>query len=110
MGRRARRGGLPRYSTTAGGSVADTVEETAMTRVLTMAYGVVAYVLFLVTFLWAIAFVLNLPIGTTIDGAATAPLAEALVVNLALLGLFAIQHSIMARRWFKRWLAGIMPP
>lgn len=90
-----------------------------MTRLLTMAYGVCAYVLFLVTFLWAIAFVLNLPVATTIDGGASggataggaaAPLAEALVVDLALLGLFALQHSIMARRWFKRWLFGIMPP
>ncbi len=84
-----------------------------MTRLLTMAYGICAYVLFLVTFLWAIAFVQNVPIGTTIDGVgggATAPLAEALVVNLALLGLFALQHSIMARRWFKQWLASIMAP
>src|SRR5690606_6398333 len=112
MERRARPGGLPKYSTTAGGSVAEPVEETTMTRILTMAYGVIAYLLFLVTFLWAIAFVLNLPTATTIDGRGgnPSPLAEALVVDFALLGLFAMQHSIMARRWFKQWLAGIMPP
>jgi len=43
-----------------------------MTRVLTMAYGVCAYVLFLVTFLWAIAFVMNMPVATTIDGGGVA--------------------------------------
>lgn len=84
-----------------------------MTRVLTMAYGVCAYVLFLVTFLWAIAFVMNMPVATTIDGGGSrpaSPLGAAVVTNLALLGLFAVQHSVMARRSFKRWQAGFMSP
>src|SRR5690606_38059312 len=113
MGRRARRGGLLKFSTTAGGSVADTVEETAMTRLLTMAYGVCAYVFFLVTFLWAIAFVMNIQVATTIDGGwshSATPLVAAVVINLALLGLFAAQHSVMARRSFKRWLTCFMSP
>jgi len=78
-----------------------------------MAYGVCAYVFFLVTFLWAIAFVMNIQVATTIDGGgshAATPLVAAVVINLALLGLFAAQHSVMARRSFKRWLTCFMSP
>ncbi|HRO58704.1 MAG TPA: hypothetical protein PK177_05975 [Burkholderiaceae bacterium] len=80
-----------------------------MTRILTMAYGLLAYLLFLFSFLWAIAFVGKLPIPKTIDSGTAVPLAEALIVNLLLLGLFAAQHSIMARRGFKRWWTRIVP-
>ena len=67
-------------------------------------YGVVVYLFFLATFVYAIGFVGNLPLlPKTIDSGAAGPLAETLLVNLAVLAIFAVQHSVMARRGFKRW-------
>jgi protein-S-isoprenylcysteine O-methyltransferase Ste14 len=80
-----------------------------MTRILYFAYGCFAYLLFLATFLYAIAFIGGFAVPVTLDGPATTPFATALLINTALLGVFAVQHSVMARPWFKRWWTQIVP-
>ena len=77
---------------------------------LSLAYGVVVYLLTLATFVYAMGFVGNLVVPKSIDAGVAAPLPEAIGVDLLLLGLFAVQHSVMARRSFKRWWTAIIPP
>jgi methanethiol S-methyltransferase len=73
-------------------------------RLLFFAYGVVSYVIFLATFLYAIAFVGGFGVSRRLDGELETSLAAALAINCVLLTVFAVQHSVMARPWFKeRW-------
>ena len=80
-----------------------------MKRTLVLVYGVVCYAVFFATFLYAIAFLGNLLVPRSIDAAPTSGLGEALAVNVALLSIFALQHSVMARPAFKRWWTRIVP-
>jgi len=72
-------------------------------------YGVLCYVLSLVTFVYTFAFVGDLWLANSLDSARSAPLLKASLIDLALLTLFALQHSVMARPAFKRWWTGIVP-
>jgi protein-S-isoprenylcysteine O-methyltransferase Ste14 len=78
-------------------------------RIAFFAYGTVVYLLFLGTFLYAIAFVGGFA-PTSLDGAPTTPVATAIAIDVALLALFAVQHSVMARPWFKRAWTRIVSP
>jgi protein-S-isoprenylcysteine O-methyltransferase Ste14 len=80
-----------------------------MGRLLGFLYGVVAYLVFFGTILYAIGFVEGLLVPKTIDTGTVVPVAEALIVNLALMSLFAVQHSVMARKPFKQWLTQYIP-
>jgi protein-S-isoprenylcysteine O-methyltransferase Ste14 len=80
-----------------------------MGRFIAFLYGLVAYLVFFVTFLYAIGFVEGLWVLKTIDNGAVVGAAEALIVNLVLLSIFAIQHSVMARRQFKQWWLRYVP-
>lgn len=84
-----------------------------MARILYLLFGVAAYLLFFATFLYLIAFVGDLPgVPRTVDrGGEVGPLGLALVVDVALIGLFGLQHSVMARAGFKRaWTRFVPPP
>jgi protein-S-isoprenylcysteine O-methyltransferase Ste14 len=80
-----------------------------MKRALLLVYALFSYLVFFVTFLYAIGFIIGAFVPKGIDdGPAMAPLA-ALLIDLGLLGLFAVQHSGMARRGFKRWITHLVP-
>jgi methanethiol S-methyltransferase len=80
-----------------------------MGRLIALVYGLASYVVFFVTFLYAVGFVSGLVVPKTIDTGAVVPLAEALIVNVLLMSVFAIQHSVMARKPFKQWWTQFVP-
>lgn len=78
-------------------------------RILFFAYGVFCYLIFLATFLYAVGFIGNFGVPTTLDGPASGPFWESLLIDVGLLTLFAVQHSVMARKWFKDWWTRAIP-
>jgi methanethiol S-methyltransferase len=84
-------------------------ETTVLKRVLFFAYGSVSYLIFFGTYLYAVGFVGNFGVPTTLDGPPSGSLVTALLVDVGLLTLFAVQHSVMARPWFKRLWTRFVP-
>lgn len=80
-----------------------------MKRSLILIYGAVCYAMFLGTYLYFIAFVGGFAVPKTVDSGAASDLPAALAINLLLITLFAVQHSVMARRGFKRWWTSVIP-
>lgn len=80
-----------------------------MSKFIAFLYGLAAYFIFFFTFLYAIGFVEGLLVPKTIDTGMVVPVIEALIVNLLLMSLFAVQHSLMARKQFKEWWTQYVP-
>ncbi len=81
-----------------------------MKKVLILLYGVLAYLLFLVAFVYAAGFLFSWMVPKAINTGEPGPLASSIFINVCLLGLFGIQHSIMARPAFKSWWTQLIHP
>jgi methanethiol S-methyltransferase len=80
-----------------------------MSRLLALLYGIACYLIFFATFLYAIGFVSDIVVPKAIDSNPTGSLGESLLIDALLLGVFAVQHSVMARPAFKRWWTHFVP-
>jgi protein-S-isoprenylcysteine O-methyltransferase Ste14 len=94
-------------ATRISGSIAP--EAGRVSRVLVFTYGLVAYVICLGTFVYAFGFIGNYGVPKAMDSGRENSLAQALLIDALLLGVFAVQHSVMARPWFKEWWTRFVP-
>lgn len=85
------------------------VRRSPVGRFVAFLYGLAAYAVFFASFLYSIGFVSGLVVPKTIDTGPVVPITEALIVNILLMSLFAVQHSVMARRQFKEWWTQYVP-
>lgn len=80
-----------------------------MARIISFFYGIIAHAGFLIAFLYLIGFLANFAVPKSIDSGQPEPFGQALLMNVILIGIFGIQHSVMARQGFKRWWVKIVP-
>lgn len=90
-------------------SIDEKASANTILKIIAFLYGIAAYAAFCVTTLYAIGFVMGVAVSKTIDSGRNNSSSEALVVNLVLLSIFAIQHSVMARKGFKKWWTQFVP-
>lgn len=90
-------------------SIGPEVAGSRIFKLVAFLYGITAYLVFFVTILYAIGFVMGVMVPKTIDTGTDTPTAEAIIVNLLLMTLFAVQHSVMARKQFKAWWTQFVP-
>ena len=81
-----------------------------MSRAINLLFAMVAYAIFFATFLYLICFVGNFAfVSQTVDRGLAAPIATAVIIDVALIALFGVQHSVMARQGFKQWWTAVIP-
>ena len=80
-----------------------------MKKLTIFIYGILSYVMFLGVCVWGIGFIGNIKVSNSLDALPNIPFSQALMINLGLLALFAIQHSVMARPAFKKWFTKYIP-
>src|SRR6186997_3725915 len=80
-----------------------------MGKLVAFLYGIVAYLVFAVVIVYSLGFVSGLVVPKTSDSGSAGPLVESIVINLVLMTIFALQHSVMARPQFKKWWTQIVP-